>query len=248
MKEMGKQTCRLASPPSVLGAACTAGKKEGQGPLGHTLDAIFEDTSMGVSSWERAESLMQRETLRLALEKAGIAAKELRYVLAGDLLAQSIGSIFGLRGLDTPFFGIYGACSTMAEGLGLAAMLMDGGFARHAAALTSSHFCSAERQFRLPLEYGGQRPPSAQWTVTGAGAAILGRGGAPYITHVTTGKIVDAGIKDAANMGAAMAPAAHDTIRAHFEDTGTGPEDFDLIVTGDLGLLGAECSFRARTA
>lgn len=240
-KKLGRQTVALAHPPSVAGHANVVGKKEGEGPLADSFDQINQDDSFGEKTWEKAETAMQKLALSSALDKAGLSASALDYILAGDLLNQCIGSGFAVRGQDVPFFGLYGACSTMAESLSLAALLLDGGFATHAAAMTSSHFCSAERQYRTPLEYGGQRTPTAQWTVTGAGCVILSREGpGPYITHVTTGKIVDKGIQDANNMGAAMAPAAYDTIQAHFRDTGRRPSDYDLIVTGDLGSLGKE--------
>ena len=162
-------------------------------------------------------------------------------MLAGDLLNQCAGSAYAVRGVAAPFFGLYGACSTMAESLGLAALLVDGGYFESAAAATGSHFCSAERQFRYPLEYGGVRTPTAQWTVTGAGCVVLSREGAgPYVTRFTPGRIVDAGIKDMANMGAAMAPAAYDTLKRHFEQTGRGPDYYDVVLTGDLGRLGQE--------
>lgn len=184
---------------------------------------------------------MQKQALSYALDKAGISSDQLDYVFAGDLLNQCIATSYSLRAQNAPFFGLYGACSTMAEGMSLAAMLVDGGFASYAAALTSSHFCSAERQYRNPLEYGGQKPPTAQWTTTGSGAVILSRKGTgPFITHVTTGKVVDKGITDANNMGAAHGPAAYATLHAHFEETGRSPDFYDLIVTGDLGSLGKE--------
>ena len=240
-KKLGRHTAVLEHPPSVIGSASVVGKKEGQGPLAATFDHISQDDSFGERSWEKAESAMQKLALAAALDKAGISVSGLDYLLAGDLLNQCIGSGFAVRGQDVPFFGLYGACSTMAESLSLAAMLLDGGFGVRAAAMTSSHFCSAERQYRSPLEYGGQRTPTAQWTVTGSGCVILAsQGPGPYVTHITTGKIVDKGIKDAANMGAAMAPAAYSTISAHFQDTGRRPSDYDLIITGDLGKLGRD--------
>ena len=240
-KKLGRHTAVLEHPPSVIGSASVVGKKEGQGPLAATFDHISQDDSFGERSWEKAESAMQKLALAAALDKVGISVSGLDYLLAGDLLNQCIGSGFAVRGQDVPFFGLYGACSTMAESLSLAAMLLDGGFGVRAAAMTSSHFCSAERQYRSPLEYGGQRTPTAQWTVTGSGCVILAsQGPGPYVTHITTGKIVDKGIKDAANMGAAMAPAAYSTISAHFQDTGRRPSDYDLIITGDLGKLGRD--------
>ncbi len=240
-KRLGEQTIVFEHPPTILGAATVVGKKEGEGPLRATFDLRSDDTTFGESTWEKAESRMQREALTRAVDKAGLSLSAIEFVFAGDLLNQCIGTTFGLRDCERPFFGIYGACSTMAEGLALCAMTVDGGYAAHAAALTSSHFCSAERQYRMPLEYGGQRTPTAQWTVTGSGAMVLSSHGAgPYITHACVGKIVDAGIKDVSNMGAAMAPAAHATLSAFFADTGFKPETFDLIVTGDLGALGAD--------
>ncbi|MBQ4047042.1 MAG: stage V sporulation protein AD [Clostridia bacterium] len=239
-KRLGRSTVALADPPSVIGSACVVGKKEGEGPLKESFDLIQPDTRFGESSWEKAESRMQALALEAAIQKAAVTTAALDYVFAGDLLNQCVGSSFALRDMGFPFLGLYGACSTMAEGLGLAAMMIDGGFANHTAAITSSHFCSAERQYRMPLEYGGQRTPTAQWTATAAGCAILAQGGSgPFVTHVTSGKIVDAGIKDANNMGAAMAPAACETLRSLFEETGFAPEDFDLIVTGDLARLGS---------
>ncbi len=240
-KKLGSQTAALASPPSFAGWANVAGKKEGEGPLASTFDYIDKDDTFGESTWEKAESAMQKQALGLALDKAGQAASSLDWLFAGDLLNQCISSSFAARGQDIPFFGLYGACSTMGEGLALASMVLDGGFGEQAAVTASSHFCSAERQYRTPLEYGGQRTPTSQWTATAAGAAILAREGpGPYITHVTVGKIVDKGIADTNNMGAAMAPAAHATITAHFKDTGRSPSSYDLIVTGDLGTLGSE--------
>lgn len=223
----------------IAGYASVAGKKEGEGPLRRYFDILMEDAEWGEKTWEKTESKMQKSAVAHAVEKAGINLSDINYIFAGDLLNQCIGSSFGLRELEIPFLGVYGACSTMAETLGLAAMTVDGGFADCSAAVTSSHFCTAERQYRTPLEYGGQRTPTAQWTVTGAGALILSKsGGAPYVTHFTAGKIVDLGITDANNMGAAMAPAAADTLLAHFKDTGNRPEDYDLILSGDLGEVG----------
>lgn len=240
-KRCGRQTVRFAAPPTIAGFGCAVGKKEGQGPLGAWFDCVGEDDTFGQKSWEKAESAMQEIALHHALKRAGRLPGDLDYVLAGDLLNQCIATSYALRAKNVPFFGLYGACSTMAESLSLGAMLLDGGFSRCVAALTSSHFCSAERQYRNPLEYGCQKPPTAQWTTTGSGAVILTREGhGPYLTHVTTGKIVDKGITDANNMGAAMAPAAYDTLRAHFRDTGRKPDFYDRIVTGDLGSLGRD--------
>ena len=240
-KKIGQQTVRFAAPPSIAGYGNAVGKKEGQGPLASYFDYTGQDDSFSEKSWEKAETAMQKMALNYALEKAGLQPGQLDYVFAGDLLNQCIATSYSLRARDVPFFGLYGACSTMAESMSLGAMLLDGGFGAHIAALTSSHFCSAERQYRNPLEYGGQKPPTAQWTTTGSGAVILSREGkGPYLTHVTTGKVIDKGITDANNMGAAMAPAAFSTLRAHFRDTGRSPSFYDLIVTGDLGSLGKE--------
>ena len=239
-KKTGGQTAALSSPPILIARACAVGRKEGQGPLGPCFDYIDGDDTFGQSSWEKAESAMQTRALSLALDKAGLAASQLDWLFAGDLLNQCIGSSYAARGQDVPFFGLYGACSTMGEGLVLASMVLDGGFGERAAVVVSSHFCSAERQYRTPLEYGSQRTPTAQWTVTGSGAVLLAREGTgPRITHVTPGKIVDKGIRDTNNMGAAMAPAAAQTIAVHLRDTGRGPDFYDRIVTGDLGLLGS---------
>ena len=240
-KKLGGQTAALACPPVLAGWANVVGQKEGAGPLGPYFDVVAQDDSLGQPSWERAERLMQQQALSLALDRAGPGAPQPDWLFAGDLLNQCIGASYAARAHGLPYFGLYGACSTLGEGLCLAAMTLDGGFGARAGVVVSSHFCTAERQYRTPLEYGGQRTPTAQWTVTGAGCVILSREGpGPYITHVTTGKIVDKGIQDANNMGAAMAPAAYDTIQAHFRDTGRRPSDYDLIVTGDLGSLGKE--------
>ena len=238
-KRLGDQTVRLDRPPSVAAGACVVGKKEGQGPLRDWFDFISEDSYFGEKSWEKAESAMLRQCFFLACDKAKTPPSQIDYLFAGDLLNQCTGSTFALRDSGRPTFGLYGACSTMAESLSLAAMAIDGGYADTTAAMTSSHFCSAERQFRFPLEYGGQRTPTSQWTVTGAGAINLtALGPRPDVTHLTTGKIVDAGITDANNMGAAMAPAAYETLKAHFRDTGRAPDYYNAIVTGDLGRLG----------
>lgn len=237
----GKQSILYLHPPAVLSFASVAGKKESEGPLAVSFDVTNRDTHFGQSSWEKAETEMQKTALELALQKAGLTDRDLDAAFMGDLLNQCIGSSFTMRNRQIPTLGLYGACSTMAEGLLLAGMSISGGFCRRALALTSSHFASSERQYRFPLGYGGQRTPTAQWTVTGAGAVILGREGeGPYLRSATIGTIVDAGIKDAGNMGAAMAPAAHATIQAHLQDMHLQPSDYDLIVTGDLGKLGSQ--------
>ncbi len=241
MSRIGAHTVLLESRPYILASAALGGCKETEGPLGGCFDIQLDDDKFGESSWEKAESKMQKETIHKLLQKAQLAPSDVQYIFAGDLLNQCISSSFGLRDFGIPFFGLYGACSTMAEGLSLASMIVEGGFATRCIALTSSHFASAERQFRFPMEYGGQRTPSAQWTVTGCGAVVVtseNSPGCPRVNHITTGVIVDLGVKDANNMGAAMAPAACDTFKNFFEDTGTKPDEYDLIVTGDLGTVG----------
>ena len=240
-ERIGRYTLRLSSAPSVVSFAAVGGKMESEGPLRRYFDILNEDTTFGEKTWEKAESRMQKDALNKALEKAQLSPPQLDYIFAGDLLNQCIGTNFGLREFGVPFIGIYGACSTMSEGLCLAGIFADTGTASACAAVTSSHFCSAERQFRYPLEYGGQRPPTAQWTATAAGCAVVGTSAQPpYLRAVTFGKIVDLGIKDANNMGAAMAPAAADTIKTFLQDTGTTPDSYDLILTGDLGQVGSE--------
>ena len=237
----GRQSIVFPNYPSIAASAAVAGKKEGKGPLRADFDQIAADTKLGQASWEKAESMLQKTAFELALEKASLACGDLDILFAGDLLNQCISSSFAARDTNLPFLGLYGACSTMAESLLLAASFVNAGYAKRAAALTSSHFASAERQYRFPLGYGGQRTPTAQWTVTASGCCIVSTGGkGPFIEGATIGKIQDFGIKDANNMGAAMAPAAIDTIRQHFEDFHRRPQDYDLIVTGDLGLLGKQ--------
>ena len=239
VKKLGQQTFALGSPVTLAGFASVVGKKEGEGPL--SFDYVSQDETFGEKSWEKAESRMQRDALDRALAKANCAEPDLELIFAGDLINQCIASAFAVRGRNVPFLGLYGACSTMAEGMSLAALLIDGGFARMAGAMTSSHYCTAERQYRMPVPYGSQRTPTAQWTATASGCCILGaQGDGPYVTHVTCGRIVDKGITDANNMGAAMAPAAYDTLSAHFRETGRKPTDYDMIFTGDLGELGKE--------
>ena len=237
----GRQSFVLQKPPAILEWASVAGKKEKEGPLGHAFDVTNTDTLFGQKTWEQAEKQMQQQALRKLAEKAGMLTGEFDLVFSGDLLNQCIGSSFSLRNTGVPHLGLYGACSTMAESLLAASMAVGGGFADKVVAMTSSHFASSERQYRFPLGYGGQRTPTAQWTVTGSGAVLLGpEGKGPKITACTVGTVTDLGVKDANNMGAAMAPAAYATIKAHFTDLNTGPEDFDLIVTGDLGQVGKE--------
>ena len=237
----GKHSFRPLDPVIITAWASIAGKKESEGPLAYSFDAVYTDTYFGEKTWEQAEQRMQQLALDTLTVKAGIQMDDLDLVLSGDLLNQCIGSSFTLRNTGIPHLGLYGACSTMAESLLMAAMIVGGGFADKVAAMTSSHFAASERQYRFPLGYGGQRPPTSQWTVTGSGAALVASEGiGPKITGATVGTVTDLGICDANNMGAAMAPAAFATIRQHFEDLGCGPEDFDLIVTGDLGQIGKE--------
>lgn len=241
-KKIGKQTIKITDV-SVLSEAAIVGPKEGEGPLREYFDIVLDNEEWNEKTWEKTESKMQREVLKLAADKGKILINDIDRVFSGDLLNQCIGAGFALRDLEVPFFGVYGACSTMIEGISLASILIDGGFADLAAAVTSSHFCTAERQYRTPLEYGGQRPPTAQWTVTGSGSAVLKKGVDSddiAVEYVTTGKIADKGIKDANNMGGAMAPAAFSTLYAHFTETNRKPKDYDLIVTGDLGSIGSE--------
>lgn len=241
-KKTGKQTVYFENDIYIASCANVAGKKEGEGPLGKYFDYVMPNAEWGEKTWEKTESKMQKYAAEHAVHNANLGFGDLSYVFAGDLLNQCIAAGFAFRESNVPFFGIYGACSTFGETISLASMLLDGGFGENILAVTSSHFCTAERQYRNPLEYGGQRTPTAQWTVTGAGASVLSTKikGFAKINGVTTGKIVDLGIKDANNMGAAMAPAAVSTIKAHFEDTGLSTDYYDLILTGDLGTLGKE--------
>ena len=239
---IGQHTILLPSRPRILSGAAIAGKKEGAGPLHDDFDQIIADDLFGEETWEKAESRFQYTAADLAIRKAGLTHGQIDAALGGDLLDQIMAASLAVRELHTPFIGLYGACSTMAESLCLASMLVDGGYLCHAVCTASSHFCTAERQYRFPLEYGNQRPPTAQWTVTGAGSAVVSsddkRPAICRSTHVTLGRIVDMAIKDANNMGAAMAPAAADTLHRHLTDTGRAAQDYDLIITGDLGRVG----------
>ena len=239
---IGGQTISLTqNPPKIISRASIVGKKEGQGPLAQYFDKILEDNLWGEKSWEKAERRMFIEAAELIMKRAQKEPHDINYLFGGDLLDQIISASFAARSLGIPYYGLYGACSSMTQTMSLAAVMVDGGYADDVLCVTSSHFCTAERQFRYPLEMGVQRPPTAQWTVTGAGGVLLSSSGeGPIVTHVTTGKIIDFGITDANYMGAAMAPAAADTFKAHFEDTGRGPQDYDLIVTGDLAKYGRE--------
>ena len=241
MQKLGKQTIKFDITPTITSTACIVGPKESDGPLASYFDKCLDDEFWGEETWEKAESKIIKETVSLAISKSGIPSQSIDYCFAGDLLNQCISSSFGLRELNIPFFGVFGACSTFVESMSLGSVFIDGSGAENVLCATSSHFCSAEKQFRFPLELGNQRPPTSQWTVTGSGAVVLSKSGnGPYITHITPGKIVDLGIKDANNMGAAMAPAAVDTLLTHFQDTGRAPSYYDLILTGDLGHIGKE--------
>lgn len=240
--EQGRQSIKIPVPVYIRASASIAGSKEGEGPLGDLFDMVGVDDKFGSNTWEEAESTLQKETLQLAIGKAGLSGEDIRFLLAGDLLAQSMASSFGLASFQIPLIGLYGACSTCGLSLALAAALIVGGMAQYVASVTSSHFASAEKEFRYPLGYGNQRPLSATWTVTGSGAFILsslkGKKDRAVITGLTIGKIVDLGMKDSMNMGACMAPAASSLICQHFADFGRTPEDYDQIITGDLGLVG----------
>lgn len=237
---IGKQSLTFQTPPRIVSSASIVGQKESEGPLGKYFDLLCEDPMAGAKNWEEAESALQKQAAKMALSKAGLTSEDIRYLFSGDLLGQIIASSFGMLDLEIPMFGLYGACSTAGESLSLASMMVAAGYADYAMAITSSHFASAEKQFRYPLEYASQRPLSTTWTVTGSGAFIVGKEGNVKISGITTGKMVDYGIKDSMNMGAAMAPAAADTIYTHLTDFGRTPEDYDLIVTGDLGVVGRE--------
>jgi len=246
-KMMGKQSILFSNPPVIVAGSSIAGKKEGEGPLGHLFDTIQEDPMVGKETWEEAESEIMKEAATKVLEKAGLKNTDIRYLVGGDLLGQLIATYFGIADLNIPTFGLYGACSTMGEAMAIGSILVDGGFADRVMAITSSHFASAEKQFRFPLDYGNQRPFSATWTVTGSGAVIIEdarihkkNSNEPTIVikGVTVGKIVDYGLKDSMNMGACMAPAAFETISTNLEDINVTPDYYDKIITGDLGYVG----------
>ena len=241
IRRIGGHTIGFEEMPSIIGFASVAGKFESQGPLGKAFDKIIYDSYDGLDTYEQAESRFQSEAVTEALTKAKIKAEEVDCIFAGDLLNQCVGSSYGLIDFGIPYLGQYGACSTMAQGLIMASVFVESGAAKTAMCVTSSHFCSAERQYRFPLEYGGVRTPTAQWTVTGSGSCVLKNAKkGPCIARATVGKIVDLGVKDANNMGAAMAPAAAQTLKNFFDDTGTAPRDYDLILTGDLGEVGSK--------
>lgn len=254
-KKLGKQTVTFDHGPFIIGSAAVAGKLEGEGPLKTWFDLILEDDQFGEKTWEKAESKMLKEAMLTALQKSGKDKSDVDLVLSGDLLNQIMSSSFMARDLHLPFLGLYGACSTMTESLLLGSMLTDGGFAHNIIVGASSHYCTAERQFRMPLEHGNQRPPSAQWTATAAGAMIVSEkkadfskvGSAPagvmkniQVDCGTIGKVIDAGVKDANQMGSAMAPAAVDTVLNHLEDTGRTLDYYDMVISGDLGYIGKE--------
>jgi len=241
MKKLGSQTIKFENPPSIIGTATIVGPKEGQGRFKDYYDLILKDNIYQEKSWEKAETKILKETIEMAIKNSNVPSAKVEYLIAGDLLNQIISAGFAAREIGLPFLGIYGACSTIAQGAILGSIIIDGGFAKNLVAAVSSHFCTAERQFRFPLELGNQRKPTSQWTVTGAGAMVLSsKVQNPRITLATIGKIIDMGESDPNDMGTAMAPAAVDTIMRHFQDTGKTPEDYDLILTGDLGSIGKE--------
>ncbi len=238
-KKLGNRTILLENKPKIISYGSVVGKKEHEGPLSEEFDEFTLDSLFGEKTFEKAESKLQKTAIEIALKRANLKENQIDNIFAGDLLNQCIGSSFGIREFGIPFIGLYGACSTMALSTALASIFVDNGVANKAIAVTSSHFCSAERQYRFPLNYGCQRPPTAQWTVTGSGALIIGKKGeGPYINSITFGEIEDLGITDANNMGAAMAPAAASTLVHYFKDTKTRPEDYDVVYTGDLGKVG----------
>jgi len=241
--KIGCQSSEFSSPVYLRSYASTVGPKEGEGPLKYSFDEIMSDELYDEQTWEKSESKMVKNTYSKILAKGKVIPDDIDYIFTGDLLNQCIASSFGLKESQTSFFGLYGACSTMSESLALGSMIVDGGFAQNVVALTSSHYCSSERQYRFPIELGSQRSPTAQWTVTGAGGVLISNqsdGNDVTVKKLTVGKIVDMGIKDVNNMGAAMAPAAAETLLTHFKDFNIKPDYYDLIVTGDLGSLGKE--------
>ena len=241
---IGKQTILMQSTPVIKGFASVCGAKEKEGPLKDFFDKTFDDNKLGQNTWEEAESALQKEAVNLAIEKSKVNKKDINFILAGDLLDQCISSMMGSKNLQIPFLGQFGACSTMAQTLVISSFLVESKAAKNAIAVTSSHFCSAERQYRFPLDYGGQRTPNAQWTVTGSGAIVIGEKdneyNYPFIKQVVAGIIQDYGVTDSSNMGAAMAPAAAHTLKCFFKDTKTEPKNYDLILTGDLGEIGSK--------
>ncbi len=238
----GQRSIKVPVPVYIRASASVAGVKEGEGPFGDCFDLVGADDKFGCDTWEDAESTLQKEALLLAVGKSGLKNEDIKYLFAGDLLGQSIASSFGLASFQIPLVGMYGACSTCGLTISMATVMIAGGMAEHAACVTSSHFASAEKEFRFPLGYGNQRPLSATWTVTGSGAFVLSsvksRKDRAMVAGLTVGKIVDFGLKDSMNMGACMAPAAADTIYQHLVDFNRKPSDYDKIITGDLGSVG----------
>ena len=241
VRKQGKQTYITENMPSIISYASIGGKKESEGPMAAGFDMMDTDTTFGTETWEKAESRMVTMTVKKAIEKAGLTESDIPCVFAGDLLNQCVGTTFGLRDIGIPMLGIYGACSTMSQGILMASLMVESKVMPRAMAVTSSHFCTAERQYRFPLEYGSVRPPTSQWTATAAGAVIIEEGiKPPFIKAVTIGTVEDLGVTDQNNRGAAMAPAAAKTITQFFKDTNKTPDNFDLIATGNLGLVGSE--------
>lgn len=239
--ERKSHTIFLKKKPKIIGSYSIVGPKEGQGNFAPYFDYIMKKDDFGESTFEKAERKMLESAISGVIGKAKLSPKDIDIMIAGDLLNQIISSSYSARAFEFPFIGVYGACSTMAESMAVGAVLVDGGFCKNVLCCTGSHFSTAERQYRFPLELGNQRPPTSQWTVTGAGACILSLDGqAPHVSSVTFGKVVDWGVNDVNNMGSAMAPATKDTMISHFRNTNTSPLDYDLVVTGDLGKLGSE--------
>ncbi len=243
-KRVGRASVKYEEGVFIVNSASVVGTKEGQGPLGHLFDRVGSDDLFDCNTWEEAESALQKEAVYMALKKAGKKPEDMQMLFAGDLLGQSIASSFGLKQFEIPHLGVYGACSTCGESMLLGSMAIEGGFADQVVCVTSSHFASAEKEFRFPLEYGNQRPLSATWTVTGSGAFVLSgkhnHGDRARITGFTAGIVTDYGLKDSMNMGACMAPAAASTIERHFKDFNCGPAEYDQIITGDLGTVGQQ--------
>lgn len=246
-KITGKQSIHFKNPPYIISESSVASKKEKEGPLGKCFDYIEEDPMFGGTSWEDAESRMQKKAAELAIQKAGLNNQDIRYLISGDLLGQLIATSFGIMSLEIPMFGVYGACSTMGEAMSVGAILVEGDYADKVISMTSSHFGGAEKQFRFPLAYANQKPLAATWTVTGSGAVVIAKNDESktnnkkvIITGITTGKVMDYGVKDSMNMGACMAPAAYDVIYHNLSDFGVKPDYYDRIITGDLGYVGKE--------
>jgi len=238
--KVGKQTIKYDNSVYIKSFYSSVGKLEGEGPLGSCFDVVYDDEYIEAKSWEQAENNILKHTITGAFAKAELSCDDMDYAFSGDLLNQCTASSFALKDMGIPYYGLYGACSTMAESIGLGSIMIDAGYAQNVLAATSSHFCSSEKQYRFPLEYGAVRTPSAQWTVTGSGAVILSPTKSTIcIDAITTGRMVDLGVTDSANMGAAMAPAAADCILWHLRDMGLKPTDYDYIVTGDLGFVGS---------